>query len=193
MLAVLEASRAKKGRNLQEGRAAVFFDRDGTLIQDADYCDDPAKVKVFEGTADALRQLKSQDFKIVIVTNQSGIGRGFMTEEDYRAVEREFESQLGSALIDVTYFCPHSPEESCACRKPEPGMLLQAAEEHQIDLRKSYFVGDKDSDMECGQRAGTKTILVQTGYGRSADHARPDAVVAGVKEAAAYILKESAK
>ena len=76
--------------------AAVFFDRDGTLMRDADYCDDPANVKVFEGAADAIRQLKGQGFKIVVVTNQSGIGRGYMTEEDYRAVAREFESQLGS-------------------------------------------------------------------------------------------------
>jgi D-glycero-D-manno-heptose 1,7-bisphosphate phosphatase len=173
-----------------ERRAAVFFDRDGTLMQDADYCDDPAKVKVFGRAADALRQLKDRGFKIVVVTNQSGIGRGYMTEEDYRAVEREFESQLGGDLIDATYFCPHSPEESCVCRKPEPGMLLKAAEEHQIDLTKSYLVGDKDSDVECGKRAGTKTILVQTGYGPSADHDRPDVAVADVKEAVVYILKE---
>ncbi len=172
--------------------AAVFFDRDGTLMQDADYCDDPANVKVFEGAANAIRQLKGQGFKIVVVTNQSGIGRGYMTEEDYRAVAREFESQLGSHLIDATYFCPHFPEDSCACRKPEPGMLLQAAEEHQIDLTKSYLVGDKNSDIECGQRAGTKTILVQTGYGRSVDQDRPDAVVPDVKSAAALILKERA-
>jgi D-glycero-D-manno-heptose 1,7-bisphosphate phosphatase len=171
---------------------AVFFDRDGTLMQDADYCDDPAKVKVFEGAADAIRELKGRGFKIVVVTNQSGIGRGYMIEENYRAVAREFESQLGSDLIDSTYFCPHSPEESCACRKPEPGMLLQAAEEHQIDLTKSYFVGDKDSDIECGKRAGTKTILVRTGYGPSADHDRPDTVVTDVKSAVAFILKDSA-
>lgn len=178
---------------MQERRAAVFFDRDGTLMQDADYCDDPAKVQVFEGAADALRQLKDRGFKIVVVTNQSGIGRGYMTEDDYRAVEREFESQLGSDVIDATYFCPHSPDMSCECRKPEPGMLLQAAEEQRIDLKKSYFVGDKDSDIECGKRTGTKTILVQTGCGRSADQDRPNAVVPDVKSAAAFILKESAK
>lgn len=178
---------------MQKRQAAVFFDRDGTLMQDADYCDDPAKVKVFEGAADALRHLRSRGLKIVIVTNQSGIGRGYMTEEDYRAVDREFESQLGSGLIDATYFCPHSPGDSCACRKPEPGMLLQAAKEHHIDLTKSYFVGDKDTDIECGKRAGTKTILVQTGYGCSADHDRPDAAVADIKSAAAFILDECAK
>jgi D-glycero-D-manno-heptose 1,7-bisphosphate phosphatase len=173
--------------------AAVFFDRDGTLMRDADYCDDPAKVEVFEGAADALRQLKGRGFKIVVITNQSGIGRGYMTEDAYRAVEREFESQLGGDVIDATYFCPHSPEMTCDCRKPEPGMLRRAAEEHQLDLTKSYLVGDKDSDIECGKRAGTKTILVETGYGRSADHDRPDVVVTDVKGAAAYILKESAK
>ena len=162
-------------------------------MRDADYCDDPAKVEVFRGAADALRQLKAQGFKIVIVTNQSGIGRGYMTEDNFRAVEREFESQLGNDIIDATYFCPHSPEESCSCRKPAPGMLRQAAEEHQIDLTKSYFVGDKDSDIECGKRAGAKTILVETGYGRSANHDRPDAVAPDVTTAVALILKESAK
>ncbi len=162
-------------------------------MRDADYCDDPAKVEVFQGAADALRQLKDRGFKIVVITNQSGIGRGYMTEDDYRAVEREFESQLGSDLVDATYFCPHSPDESCDCRKPAPGMLRQAAEEHQIDLTKSYFVGDKDSDIECGKRAGTKTILVETGYGGSADHDRPDAVAPDLTAAAAYILKQSVK
>jgi len=162
-------------------------------MHDADYCDDPAKVKVFEGAADAIQQLRSQGFKIVIVTNQSGIGRGYMTEEAYRAVANEFDSQLGRDLIDATYFCPHSPADACACRKPEPGMLRQAAEEHQIDLTKSYLVGDKDSDIDCGKRAGTKTVLVQTGYGPSADHDGPDAVVADIKSATAFILEDSAK
>jgi D-glycero-D-manno-heptose 1,7-bisphosphate phosphatase len=173
--------------------SAVFFDRDGTLMRDPDYCDDPAKVEILAGARDALQRLKDQAFKIVIVTNQSGIGRGYMTEKDYRAVEQELESQLGSGLVDATYFCPHAPDASCACRKPEPGMLQQAAEEHSIDLTRSWFVGDKNSDIECGRRAGTRTILVETGYGRSADHNRPDAVVSDVKAAAAYILKECSK
>ncbi len=160
-------------------------------MRDADYCDDPAKVEVFPGAGDALRQLKDRGFKIVVITNQSGIGRGYMTEEDYRAVESEFESQLGSDVIEATYFCPHSPDESCDCRKPEPGMLRQAAEEHQIDLTKSYFVGDKDSDIACGKRAGTKTILVETGYGRSADHNLPEAVAADINAAVQIILASS--
>lgn len=160
-------------------------------MRDVDYCDDPDKVEILPGAAEALRELKRRGFKILVITNQSGIGRGYMTEEDYCSVKHEFESQLGAGLVDATYFCPHSPDDSCACRKPEPGMLRQAAEDHQIELTKSYFVGDKDSDIECGRRAGTKTILVQTGYGASADHEVPDAVVADVNQAAAHILKQS--
>ena len=177
---------------MTERHAAVFFDRDGTLMCDVDYCDDPHKVEILPGAAEALRELKRRGFKILVITNQSGIGRGYMTEEDYRSVAHEFESQLGAGLIDATYFCPHSPGDACTCRKPEPGMLLQAAGDHQIDLTKSYFVGDKDSDIGCGRRAGTKTILVQTGYGPAADHERADAVVADANQAAAFILKETA-
>jgi D-glycero-D-manno-heptose 1,7-bisphosphate phosphatase len=176
-----------------DGQAAVFFDRDGTLMRDVDYCADPAKVEVFAGASEALRRLKAHGFKIVVITNQSGIGRGYLTTEDFRAVERELESQLGAGIIDATYFCPHLPADECFCRKPETGLIRAAATEHGIDLTKSYFVGDKDSDIECGLRAGTKTILVQTGYGRSADQARPDAVAADVPAAVEAILERSAK
>jgi D-glycero-D-manno-heptose 1,7-bisphosphate phosphatase len=177
---------------LQKKRPAVFFDRDGTLMRDVDYCDDPSKVEVLPGVIEALRQLKAAGFRIIVITNQSGIGRGYLTEEDYRAVEREFESRLGEGLVDATYFCPHAPGDGCICRKPQPGMLQQAAREHEIDLAKSYFVGDKDSDIECGERAGTRTVLVQTGYGDSADHDRPDAVVRDVTNATEFILRQTA-
>src|SRR5947207_7229846 len=107
---------------------AVFVDRDGTIMKDCDYCSDPKNVRIFPGVPEALRRLKSRGFKLIIITNQSGIGRGLMTVEQYRAVEGEVLRQLGSDLIDATYFCPDVPGQNSSCRKPAPGMILQSEE-----------------------------------------------------------------
>ena len=106
---------------------AVFLDRDGTLIRDVDYCSNPKQVHVFENVPAALRRLKTKGYKLIIITNQSGIGRGFFTLDQYRAVEAEMLRQLGDNLIDATYFCPDTPQQPSQCRKPAPGMVLQAA------------------------------------------------------------------
>src|SRR5881296_237641 len=143
--------------------AAVFVDRDGTIIEDRDYCSDPKDVKIFPGVPNALRRLKSKGFKLVIVTNQSGIGRGLITVEQYRAVEAEVLRQLGAGLIDATYFCPDVPGQHSSCRKPAPGMIVEATREHQIDLFGSFLIGDKEIDIECGHNAGVRTIRVKTG------------------------------
>ena len=144
---------------------AVFFDRDGTLMEEVHYCSDPSLVRVYPGAPEALRLLKDAGFRNIVITNQSGIGRGILTEEQYYAVEAEFLRQIGPDLIDGTYFCADAPDAPTTCRKPHPGMVLQAAAEHRIDLASSYLVGDKSSDIECGARAGTLTILVSSGYG----------------------------
>jgi D-glycero-D-manno-heptose 1,7-bisphosphate phosphatase len=161
---------------------AVFFDRDGTLMEEVNYCRDPAMVRVYPGVPEALRKLRDAGFRIFIVTNQSGIGRGLMTLEQYRAVEAEFLRQLGAGLVDATYFCADTPRVPSSRRKPEPGMVLEAAAEHGIDLARSYFVGDKIADIECGRRAGTGTVLVLTGYGAEqtcpADYRAADAAAA---------------
>jgi D-glycero-D-manno-heptose 1,7-bisphosphate phosphatase len=146
-------------------RRAVFFDRDGTLMEEAHYCGDPAMVKVFRGVPEALRRLKEAGFGVFIITNQSGIGRGLITEAQYREVEEEFLRQAGRDWIDASYYCPDAPGVPSNCRKPDPGMVLEAAAAHDIDLSASYFVGDKSIDIECGRRAGTRTVLVLTGYG----------------------------
>ncbi len=169
------------------GRRAVFFDRDGTLMRDVHYCGDPAKVEVFPGVSGALRRLHQAGFATVIVSNQSGIGRGWITEAQYRAVEREFLSQVGAGLIDATYFCPDAPDSPSTHRKPEPGMLLDAAKDLELDLARSWLVGDKSSDIECGRRAGTHTILVLTGYGAQ-QKCQPDFTVADAAEAVSAIL-----
>ncbi|HEV3147173.1 MAG TPA: HAD family hydrolase, partial [Chthoniobacterales bacterium] len=140
-----------------EKSRAVFLDRDGTIIHDADYCSDPKQVHVFEGVREPLRRLKRKGYKLIIITNQSGIGRGFFTLDQYRAVETEVWRQLGPGLIDATYFCPDTPEQPSKCRKPAPGMILQAARDHYIDLARSFFIGDKEIDAECGRNAGVRT------------------------------------
>ena len=166
---------------------AVFFDRDGTLMEDAHYCADPALVRVFPGVPEALRRLKSAGFGIFLITNQSGIGRGLLTEHEYRGVHREFLRQAGKSSIDGAYHCPDAPDVDSRCRKPEPGMVLQAAAEHAIDLSVSYFVGDKEADIECGRRAGTRTILVLTGYGAE-QKCNPDFTCADAPAAVDLIL-----
>ena len=167
---------------------AVFFDRDGTLMEDVHYCADPALVRVYASVPEALRKLKAAGFRVFVVSNQSGIGRGLMTLTQYQSVEREFLRQIGPELIDASYFCPDAPGIPSMRRKPAPGMVLEAAAEYAIDLPNSWLVGDKCADIECGRRAGTRTILVSTGYG-GARKCAPDFHANGAVEAADIIQK----
>lgn len=168
--------------------AAVFLDRDGTLIHDADYCSDPTQVKIFEGVPEALRKLKRRGYKIIVITNQSGIGRGFFTEQQYRAVEAEVSRQVGSDLIDATYFCPDAPGRPSQCRKPAPGMVLQAAREHDVDLARSFLVGDKEIDAECAHNASVRAIRVRTGFDKMTDGSCADWVAEDLPAATDIIL-----
>ena len=170
---------------------AVFLDRDGTLMHDADYCSRPDQVRVFDGVADALRRLKKAGYKIIVITNQSGIGRGFFTVQQYRAVETEISRQLGDSLIDGTYFCPDVPGQPSQCRKPAPGMVLQAAREHDIDLPVSFLVGDKEIDAECAHNAGVRAIRVRTGFDKMTDGSCADWVAEDLPAAAEIILNEA--
>lgn len=175
-----------------ESWPAIFLDRDGTLMPDVDYCGDPADVQVYPEAAAALRRLKDKGFKLVIITNQSGIGRGYFSEERYREVEKEFLRQLGDGLIDASYHCPELPAAASIRRKPGPGMVFEAQRDHRLDLRRSFFIGDKASDIGCGANAGVRTILVQTGYGAGETNCRPDWIARDIAHAADIILKESA-
>jgi len=171
-----------------EKSPAIFLDRDGTIMWDADYCCDPKQVKIFPGVPEALRRLKAAGYKLIVITNQSGIGRGFFTLEDYRSVEAEVIRQLGDGLIDATYFCPDVPGQHSACRKPAPGMVWQAARDHHLDLARSFFVGDKESDVECGQNAGLRTIRVRTGFDQAIATSCADCVTENLVQAAETIL-----
>jgi len=168
--------------------AAVFLDHDGTIMEDADYCSDPKQVRVFPGVPDALRRLKRAGYKIIVITNQSGIGRGFLTVEQYRAVEAEVLHQLGDGLIDATYFCPDVPDKPSKCRKPAPGMVLQSAREHDVDLSRSFLIGDKEIDAECAHNAGIRAIRVQTGFDRATEGSCADWVAEDLPAAAEIIL-----
>lgn len=174
-------------------RRAVFFDRDGTLMEEVEYCCDPAKVKVISGVPEAIGELKSAGYLAIIVSNQSGIGRGLFTEAQYAAVQQELLRQIGAHRIDASYFCPDAPGVPSLRRKPEPGMVLEAAAEFQIDLAASFLVGDKASDIGCGRRAGTHTILVRTGYGAALERdpafVAPDYVADDVPKAVRWLLR----
>ncbi len=155
-------------------RPAVFLDRDGTLIEDPGYLADPAGVVLLPGVIDALRELTRLGYLRIIVTNQSGIGLGYFTEADFAAVQAEVEEQLGAAgvTIDGVYHCPHRREDGCACRKPGTRLHREAAARFDIDLTRSWCVGDRPGDLLPAPALGGKAILVRTGVGdRHADEA----------------------
>ncbi|MFI5236332.1 MAG: D-glycero-alpha-D-manno-heptose-1,7-bisphosphate 7-phosphatase [Ignavibacteriales bacterium] len=150
---------------------AIFLDRDGTLNEDPGYISDPKKVVLFPETGDALALLKKYGFILIVISNQSGIARGLMTTEDVEAVNQKINILLSEfkVKIDAFYFCPAHPdfsnEKDCECRKPSPKLIYEAASEFNVDLQKSYFIGDSVADVQCGKNAGIKTILVRTGKG----------------------------
>ena len=170
---------------------AVFIDRDGTIMEDCDYCSDPKDVRVFPGVLEALSRLKSQGFKVIIVTNQSGIGRGLFTLDQYRAVEAEVLRQIGDGLIDATYFCPDMPGQPSNCRKPEPGMIIEATRDHELDLSRSFLIGDKEIDVECAHNAGVRAVRVQTGFQRNTTGSMADWVADDLLAAVEIILSRT--
>jgi D-glycero-D-manno-heptose 1,7-bisphosphate phosphatase len=147
----------------------VFLDRDGTLIVERNYLADPDSVELIAGAAAALRRLRDAGFGIAVVTNQSGIGRGSLTMDVLTLIHARLSSLLAAegAAVDAFYVCPHTPEDECACRKPGVALIERAAHEYQIDRARSFFIGDKECDIGCGENAGLRTVLVRTGYGAS--------------------------
>lgn len=148
---------------------AVFLDRDGTLMVDVDYPREPNEVRVFSDVPASLKRLRDAGFASVIITNQSGIGRGLLTEQQYRAVHERLLASIGGELITATYYCPDAPGPNALRRKPLPAMVYEAAHDLDLDLTRSWFVGDKASDVECGRAAGVRAILVLTGKSSAGD------------------------
>jgi D-glycero-D-manno-heptose 1,7-bisphosphate phosphatase len=146
----------------------AFLDRDGTIIEEKDFIKTPVEIEFLPGSIEAIKLLKESGYKIIVISNQSGIGRGILTEEMVKKVNRSFIDRLKkeNAEIDALYFCPHSPENNCDCRKPETGLIKRAMVEHKLDLKDAIVIGDKWSDVELGKNIGAKTVLVLTGYGK---------------------------
>ena len=146
---------------------AVILDRDGTLIEERHYLSDPAQVRVLDGVADALRAFEALGLQLVVVTNQSGIGRGLLDETRLGEIHGRMRRLLedDGALLGPIYHCPHLPAAECGCRKPRPGLVQQAARELTFDPRACVVIGDKACDVQLGQALGARSILVRTGYG----------------------------
>ena len=181
---------------MAEGRRAVFLDRDGTIVEDPGFLHKPEDVHLFAGAAEAIRRLNTAGYLVVVVTNQSGIARGLYTVADYRAVEKRLGELLArqKARIDASYFCPHHPQapEPCACRKPRTKLFLEAQTELGIDFTRSWWVGDRLSDVQPARTLGGKGVLVATGQGnlhQGQARALGVTVVADLLSAAAEIVR----
>jgi D-glycero-D-manno-heptose 1,7-bisphosphate phosphatase len=175
-------------------RRFVILDRDGTLIDECSYLSDPDQVKLISGAAEALRKLKGLGLGLAVVTNQSAVGRGLLSEDRLKEIHQRLREILKAegVQLDGLYYCPHRPEDECWCRKPSIGLLEKASEELRFDLPGSFVVGDKISDIAMGRKAGAVTFLVRTGYGAHAatdPSAAPDHVVADLVEAVEKIAE----
>lgn len=186
---------------------AVFLDRDGTINVEKNYVHRFEDFEFIEGSIEAIRMLRDSGFKVVVVTNQSGIGRGYYTSNDVQLLHDRIQRELRKegTMIDAFFFCPHHPDApiaeyrlDCECRKPKPGMVFQAEKKLDLDLKRSYIVGDSAADMEMGKQTGLYSILVRTGHGAESletlkGHGiRPDEVVENLFLAARQILHMNA-
>lgn len=191
------------------GQPAVFLDRDGTICEEVGYVNHLDRIQVFPYAAEAIRKLNQAGLPVIVVTNQSGVGRGYFSEELVKRAHTKIALELAGAdaRLKAFYYCPHHPtaplekyRKDCRCRKPETGMLEEAAERFGLDLRKSYVVGDSYRDMRLAFNAGARSIMLMTGYGRGEyEHRRkswprmPDMIVENLLEAVEKILGTQAR
>ena len=188
----------------QKMRRAVFLDRDGTVNRQVGYVNHPSRIRLYPYTTRAIRRLNERGIPVVLVTNQSGVARGLFPESVLQQSHERLVSLLarGGAKLDGIYYCPHHPTaganpRACRCRKPGTGMLRRASRELDLDSSRSFVVGDSPSDILMGDRAGAKTILTLTGYGRGEMEnrrhlwkAEPDAIVRNLEKAVDWILND---
>lgn len=176
---------------------AVFLDRDGTLIYEKPgiYLSDPQQVHLYKSTQPALALLSKSGFKLFIVSNQSGIGRGYFTAKEVNAVHAHLQKLLKPAHIEEIVFCPHAPDEKCTCRKPQPQMGLRLIQKYNIDPKSSYMIGDKKADIDFGRALGCKTVLVTTANGhrhlKKYPDLHPDKIATNLLNAAKFIVRDS--
>lgn len=177
-------------------KRAVFLDRDGTIAEDVPYCSRVEDFKILPSVSQAIRLLKKHGFSTILITNQSGIARGYFTGEMLSLIHQKMQDELElyDAQVDAIYFCPHHPDDRCGCRKPKPALILQAAREMGIDLKSSYMVGDHDRDVAAGRDAGCRTLLVTTGPDQGKSNRQnkpPDYVADSLYEAAKWIIADT--
>ena len=181
-------------------KPAVFLDRDGTISEEVGYLNHISRFRIFPFVPAAIRRLNERGLLVFVITNQSGVGRGYYPDSLVHAVHDLMTIQLADvgAYLDGIYYCPHISADVCACRKPSPGMLDQAAAEHAVDLMRSFVVGDRHSDVELAHRVGARSIMVRTGYGEGEIlwHAQewaimPDFIAADLTAAADWILERT--
>ncbi len=173
----------------------VFLDRDGTIARDVHYCCRVEDFEILPTVPQAIRLLNENGFKVVVITNQSGIARGYFTEETLLLIHQIMQEELArcNARVDAIYFCPHHPDEGCLCRKPKPALLLRAAVEVNIDLTLSYMVGDGQMDVQAGKAAGCKTVLMTTGPNQGENQSlnqAPDYVADSLYKAVEWIIRD---
>jgi D,D-heptose 1,7-bisphosphate phosphatase len=174
---------------------AVFLDRDGTICEDVSYLARVDDLKLFPFAAESVRLLNENNFLAILITNQSGIARGFFDENALQKIHEKLVLELAeqNAKLDAIYFCPHYPDDNCDCRKPKTGMIEQATKDFPVDLENSWMVGDKAIDIETGFNAGTKSALVLTGYGQKETEKlkrNPDFVAENLLEVVERIIKK---
>jgi D-glycero-D-manno-heptose 1,7-bisphosphate phosphatase len=185
--------------------SAVFLDRDGTINHEVNYLSDVAQFALIDGVARGVQMLNQAGLKVIVITNQAGVARGYLTEQKLECIHRAMREELQAlqATIDAVYYCPHHPSEGlppylreCDCRKPSPGLLTRAAADWDLDLSRSFMVGDKLSDLRAGHQAGCATILVRTGYGSDVEKTlasqslQPRFIAANLLEASEWILTQ---
>ena len=177
---------------------AVFLDRDGVVNKEVGYITNLDQIEIYDFACEAINMFRNEGWKVIIVTNQSAIAKGMLTEAKLHEIHKYFIDVLS---IDDIFYCPHYPPENeeiypyniyCNCRKPAPGMIIEAAIKHNIDLKKSYLVGERESDILAGKNAGVSTVLVKTGYGKDwiDNEIRPDYVFKNLKEFALFLFNK---
>jgi histidinol-phosphate phosphatase family protein len=180
---------------------AVFLDRDGTINQEVNYLSKIEEIKILPKVPGAIKLLNENGFNVIIITNQSGVERGYFSLESLIKINDHIVAKLDSegAKVDGIYFCPHHPDSGCNCRKPKTGLLEKAEKDFEIDLTSSYMIGDKFIDLATGKNVGCKTILVLTGYGRQellekeSWEFQPDYIADDLLNAVEWIIKEGGK
>jgi D-glycero-D-manno-heptose 1,7-bisphosphate phosphatase len=184
---------------------AAFIDRDGNLIHEVGYINSLERIKFYRRSIKAVKLLKENGYKIIVVTNQSGVARGYIPESFVKNAHKKISAMLAEYClkIDAFYYCPHHPKKAvikkylvdCSCRKPKTGMIEAAVKKFNIDLKQSFTIGDKLTDVHLGKNAGTKTALVLTGYGKrekkliKTDYDRPDIIAKDFYQAARMLVK----